>query len=383
LLNLRESKTENEFIGLLIEFNRAVSIVIFFTFAKKAMPSFHSLRVSALEQTTSDATIVSFEVPEKLIPSYSFVPGQYISLEVEIDGVLVRRSYSLCSSPKQKDLLSVGVKEVHKGVFSTYINRSLQVGDLLKVSLPEGRFVYDKEKANSALLAIAAGSGITPIFSILNDFLSQNSSQKFTLIYGNKTPQQSMFYEELKALERQYKEQLKIHWVFSQTNEENALFGRIDKSIINFVLNETKSLPEHSFLCGPEPLILNGTEQLISKGVQKETIHFELFSSSTETKEVDDQANQGLFKLTCDDVVHDLELVPDKTLLDIALTATVEVPYSCQGGVCSSCIAKVKEGKATMLVNQILTDSEVEEGLILSCQAIAQSDFIHLDYDDV
>jgi ring-1,2-phenylacetyl-CoA epoxidase subunit PaaE len=117
--------------------------------------------------------------------------------------------------------------------------------------------------------------------------------------------------------------------------------------------------------------------------VQKETIHFELFSSSTETKEVDDQANQGLFKLTCDDVVHDLELVPDKTLLEIALTATVEVPYSCQGGVCSSCIAKVKEGKATMLVNQILTDSEVEEGLILSCQAIAQSDFIHLDYDDV
>ena len=346
------------------------------------MPSFHSLRVSALERTTSDAMIVTFDVPADLKSSYAFVPGQYISLEQEIEDKLIRRSYSLCSSPEKKGL-SIGVKEVYKGVFSSYINQSLRVGDLLKVSLPEGRFIYDAKKENSSILAIAAGSGITPIFSILNHFLKQNNSKKFTLVYGNKTPQQSMFYQELKALEEQHKELLKIHWVFSQTNEESSLFGRIDASIINFALNQMQTLPDHSYICGPEPMILGSKQQLLGKGLQKENIHFELFTTSTETKEIVNQAEQGRFTLTCDDVVHNLELVPEKTLLDIALSAKIEVPYSCQGGVCSSCIAKVKMGKASMLTNQILTDSEIEEGLILSCQAVAQSDFIHLDYDDV
>ena len=130
-------------------------------------------------------------------------------------------------------------------------------------------------------------------------------------------------------------------------------------------------------------MILNNIENLTKKGVSKQTIHFELFTASTEEKEIENKVNKGRFNLTCDDVTYNLELIPDKTLLDIALSSKLEVPYSCQGGVCSSCIARVKEGKASMLTNQILTDSEIEEGLVLSCQAVAQSNFISLDYDDV
>lgn len=346
------------------------------------MPIFHPFKVSEIKRITKDAVIISFEVPFHLKSSYSFISGQYISLEAEINGVHVRRSYSLCSTPEQP-ILSVGVKEVPKGVFSSYINQSLRVGDSLNISPPEGRFFFDSKNENQSILAIAAGSGITPVFSILNSFLTNNRFGVFTLIYGNKTPEETMFYKELKTLEEKHPKQLKVFWVFSQSNEEGALFGRIDASVINFVLNQKHALPDQSFLCGPEPMILSNIEDLTNKGISKQTIHFELFTASTKEKEIENKVDKGRFNLTCDDVTYHLELVPDKTLLDIALSSKLEVPYSCQGGVCSSCIARVKEGKASMLTNQILTDSEIEEGLVLSCQAVAQSNFISLDYDNV
>jgi len=192
-----------------------------------------------------------------------------------------------------------------------------------------------------------------------------------------------MFYKELIELEKNHPDHFKIHWVFSQSSHEGALFGRIDAPVLNFALKQKNQLPEHFYLCGPEPLILASKELLIAQNISKENIHFELFTSSTDKKEIENQVEKGSFTLTCDEVTHELELVSGKTLLDIALSAKLEVPYSCQGGVCSSCIAKVKTGKASMITNQILTDSEVEEGLVLSCQAIAQTDQIHLDFDEV
>ena len=346
------------------------------------MLAFHPLKVSAIERTTTDAVVVSFDVPDNLKSTFSFISGQYITIEAEINGAHIRRSYSLCSTPKES-VLSIGVKEVPKGVFSSYINQSLRVGDTLSISPPDGRFVYIPENESHLILAIAAGSGITPVLSILNSFLTHNKFGKFTLIYGNKTPEEGMFYKELKALEEEHPKQLKIHWVFSRSNEEGALFGRIDDSVINFAFNQELLLPDHTFICGPEPMTLENIKELINIGVSKQTIHFELFTANTETKHIENKANKGHFILTCDDVTHNLTLVPNKTLLDIALNSKIEVPYSCQGGVCSSCIARVKEGKASMLTNQILTDSEVDEGLVLSCQAVAQSDSIYLDYDDV
>jgi len=346
------------------------------------MPSFHTLKVSAVERLHREAVVVSFEVPDSLNKNFVFLAGQYVTLEVDIKGQSVRRSYSLCSSPSEKTL-QVGVKEVSNGVFSTYVNQHLKVGHVLKVSEPEGRFIYDSSQHKGSVLAIAAGSGITPVFSILKQFLKEEKTASFRLLYGNKSPKQTMFYDELLALEKAHPNQLKIHWVFSQSSEEDAIFGRINAATLNFVLKQDPQTPEQVYLCGPEAMIHTSKEHLIESGISKETIHFELFTASTDTKEVENPAEKGRLTLLCDEVTHDLELVTGKTLLDIALNAKLEVPYSCQGGVCSSCIARVKKGKASMLTNQILTDSEVEEGLVLSCQAIAQTDFIFLDFDDV
>lgn len=346
------------------------------------MPSFHILKVIAVERLNSDSVVVSLEIPNALKRNYLFIPGQYVTLETEIEGAAIRRSYSLCSSPLE-DTLRVGIKEVPNGAFSTYINRNLNVGQKLNVSEPEGRFVFDTTQQNGSIMAIAAGSGITPIYSIINDFLNKKRDGSFVLVYGNKSPEQTMFYKELIELEKNHPDHFKIHWVFSQSSHEGALFGRIDASVLNFALKQKNQLPEHFYLCGPEPLILASKELLIEQNISKENIHFELFTSSTDKKEVENQVEKGSFTLTCDEVTHELELVSGKTLLDIALSAKLEVPYSCQGGVCSSCIAKVKTGKASMITNQILTDSEVEEGLVLSCQAIAQTDQIHLDFDEV
>ena len=257
------------------------------------------------------------------------------------------------------------------------------MGQTLKVSTPEGRFIYSTDNHQESILAVAAGSGITPIFSVLNAFLKVNKTDMFTLIYGNKSPEQTMFFDELKVLEKERPEQLKIHWIFSQTSHENALFGRITPSVINFVLNEAKGLPKNAFLCGPEPLIINTSDQLKRKGMPDEKIQFELFTTSDEQKEIENKVSSGQLNITCDEVTHAVPLAPNKTLLELALDARLDVPYSCQGGVCSSCIAKIKEGKASMLSNQILTDDEIEEGLVLSCQAVAESSHILLDYDDL
>ena len=347
------------------------------------MSSFHSLKVSNIERITSKAVVVSFEIPDSLKTEFEFLAGQYIGLQAQINGEKVRRSYSICSAP-QSGILEVGIKEVPKGVFSGYVNKQLAVGDILEVSTPEGRFTLTSETTDNTLVGIAAGSGITPIMSIIKSVILDQSNSQFVLLYGNKSPEETLFYEELLMLEKENPRQLKIHWVFSQTNVTETHFGRIDASLVNYLLKQTENKhPKAFYLCGPESMINQASNQLLEKGINKEQIFFELFTASTETVAVTSAAESGTLSLTCDEVTHSLELASGKTLLDIALEAKLDVPYSCQGGVCSSCIARVTEGKASMQSNQILTDAEVEEGFVLSCQAVAQSETLSLDFDDV
>ena len=347
------------------------------------MSTFHSLTVSAIDRLTDKSVVVSLEVPENLIASFVFEAGQYISLEATIDKVVVRRSYSICSSP-QSGNLQVGIKEVPGGVFSAYVNQILSVGDKFQVGIPEGRFTLKGSRQTKTVVGIAAGSGITPIMSLLKSVLLSNQDTSFVLLYGNKSPEETMFYDELLSLEKNHSKRLKIHWVFSQSNQVNSHFGRIDASLINYLIHQIEKPSKASFyLCGPEAMINMSSEELLKKGVSKENLFFELFSSNTNKAKVTEAAKKGLLSLTCDEVTHSLELIPGKTLLDIALQAKLDVPYSCQGGVCSTCIAKVTQGKAGMENNQVLTDEEVEEGLVLSCQAIAQTEHISLNYDDV
>ena len=346
------------------------------------MSQFHSMRISSIDRVTPEAVVLSIEVPSDLKSSYEFKAGQYISLELNIDKKNVRRSYSICCEP-QIGLLQVGVKEVPYGTFSTYVNRQLKNGDEIKVGVPEGRFVLESKEKPFPIMAIAAGSGITPIMSILKSYLINDSDSTFTLIYGNKSPEKTMFYEELRSLEKLHPEQLNIHWVFSEANIDVSRFGRIDPALINFAFNNCVSNPLCFYLCGPEAMIKMSQELLIDRGVDQQNIFFELFSASADKSKVLGAQDKGVLKITFDEMTHTLDLVPGKTLLEIALQAKLDVPYSCQGGVCSSCIGKITNGKASMENNQILTDDEINEGLILSCQAKAQSQEVTLDFDEI
>ena len=346
------------------------------------MSRLNTLIVGAVERLTPQSVVISLDVNNDLRSSYAYLAGQYISLELEINGNKVRRSYSICSSPIS-GLLQVGIKEVPNGIFSTYVNRKIKKGDEIKAGIPEGRFIFDSKNNSIPIMAVAAGSGITPIMSILRSFLDSTSDIPFTLIYGNKTPEKTMFYNELKSLEGRF-DALKIHWSFSEEKIDGAEFGRIDSAFLNYVLkNEPKSYPKLIYLCGPEKLIDSSKQFFLEKGFNENDILFELFTSSIQIPQQKNYIEEGLLYIKCDDITHKLTLDQNKTLLEIALNEKIDVPYSCQGGVCSSCIARVSEGKVDMRNNQILTDEEINEGLILSCQAIPKSKKIAIDFDDV
>ena len=218
--------------------------------------------------------------------------------------------------------------------------------------------------------------------SILKTHLNADPKNQFNLVYGNKSPKQTMFYEELLALQQKFSSQLKIVWVFSQAKVDEAFFGRIDKAIVQYYQKKFSENISSFYLCGPEGMIDAVTVALESNGIASNMIFCELFFSTSKNSVSTTSGNVEL-TITEDDVSKTVSSKQNITLLDAAINAKLDVPYSCQGGVCSSCIARIKTGKATMQTNQILTDSDVEEGLILTCQALPQSDQITVDYDDV
>ena len=249
------------------------------------------------------------------------------------------------------------------------------------MSFPEGRFVLDKSPAN--YLAFAAGSGITPIISIASDELRKNSSSIFVLGYGNKTLGSTMFKDSLSALKNEFKGRFFVYNIYSQENNPDSFFGRIDSGFINQVLKQHSSIDfEKVLLCGPEKMIQSATELLKGKSFNENQILFELFYSEASEKTTVSSKNSKA-TIIYDDETLSLEVPENMTILDAALQKNIDVPYSCQGGVCSSCIAKVSSGSASMIQNNILTDSEIEEGLVLTCQAVPKTQEITVDFDDV
>ncbi len=298
----------------------------------------------------------------------------------------VRRAYSLCSSPQEG--LTVGVKEVENGTFSVYANRELKEGDTLEVHPPEGKFKIDDSAFAKArhYAAFAAGSGITPILSMIKTTLAQSSESTFVLVYGNRTPEEAMFREELLELREQYKGRFSIENIYSQSRVDGAHFGRIMKSTVNFVVKNKYAAHNFDafFLCGPEPMVKEVTNVLTGNDVAESDIHFELFTASSEGGRVEAALDgQTAIKVICDDENFEFVMKQTDLILDAALDKDIDAPHSCQGGVCSSCIARVIEGTAEMEKNQILTDAEVAEGLILTCQAHPTSAKVVVDYDDV
>lgn len=351
------------------------------------MSSFHTLSVKNIKRETDKAVSISFNVPDNLKDTFTFKAGQYITLKKEINGNEVRRDYSLCVSPNSGEL-KVAIKEVKDGTFSSFANKELQAGDRLEVASPNGRFIFepnDKKTKNIALFA--AGSGITPVLSILKTALKEEVHSKVILVYGNKTTQDTMFLNELLELQHTYKDRFSIQFVFSQKDEENALFGRIEKSTVNYVMkNKHKDIEVDAFyLCGPEAMIHAVKDVLTENGIDENRIHFELFKAAKPAEINTEAAPSGSTKITVivDDEETTFEMSQKQTVLEAALDEDLDAPYSCQGGICSSCLARIKEGDATMRQNNILTDNEVAEGLILTCQAHPTSSTITVDFDDV
>lgn len=348
------------------------------------MADFHKITIQEVIQETADAVSVLFNIPENLKSNFYFKSGQYITLKKEIKGEEVRRAYSICSSPKSGEL-KVAIKAVENGTFSVYATTQLKKGDVIEISEPEGSFTLETV-SNKNYIGFAAGSGITPVLSMVKTVLESETTSTFTLIYGNKSIADTIFFEELNALKETYSERLKLHYIYSRENVKNGLRGRIDQSVTNyFVKNMYKETSFNAaFLCGPEEMIKDVSKTLQKNNIAKENIHFELFTTSID-KEKAKQITEGQTEITVllDDEETTFTMSQTDDILAASLRNDLDAPYSCQGGVCSSCLCKVTEGKAIMVKNSILTDSEIEEGFVLACQAHPTTSKISIDFDDV
>lgn len=347
------------------------------------MPEFYDISIKEIQQETANAVSVLFDIPENLTEIFSFTAGEYLTLQKEINGETVRRAYSICSAPISGEL-RVAIKKVPDGLFSVEAVDHFKVGDTLKVSAPEGRFLLTPQ-ANKNYLAVAAGSGITPILSMVKTVLTNQPSSTFTLIYGNRSVADTMFYNDLLRLKEAY-DNFNLELVFSRERNTDAKFGRIDKGLTNlFVKNVYKDVSfDAAFLCGPEGMIDAVSNTLKENGFDQNNIHFELFSVSVDD-EASEQVSDGSCKVSIvlDEEIFSFDMDTKDNILAASLRNNVDAPYSCQGGVCSSCLAKVTDGKAIMVKNSILTDAEVEEGYILTCQAHPTTSAIKVDFDDV
>lgn len=349
------------------------------------MADFHSLTVSNIQKLTPSSVAITFDVPKELAHTFAFVSGQYITIKKVIKGKELRRAYSISSSPKNSSI-TIGVKKVDRGGFSDYANSKLEVGDSLEIMPPEGRFTYVYNENAKHIAAFAAGSGITPIMSIAKTVLDSDSNTTFVLVYGNKSYEETMFYTDLVKLQLEYTNRFFVYFTNSQAQEKDSLFGRIDTSTVNYALKNKHAAIDFDafYLCGPEPMIHLVSDTLKENGIQEDRIKYELFTAT----EIKDELPVSVDGETQIEVLVDNEtfsFTMDKKILvlDAVLKENIDAPYSCQGGVCSSCIARVTEGKVEMVQNQILTDSEIEDGFILTCQAHATTPTLKVDYDDV
>lgn len=348
------------------------------------MSASHALKIAAVDQLTPNAVALTFDIPENLKEAFAFQAGQYITIKHKINGKELRRAYSI-SSPPSSGKLTVGIKKMEGGTFSVYANEQIKVGDTFEVMPPEGRFVFD-DASPQKIAAFAAGSGITPIMSIAQTVLERNPENVFVLVFGNQSPEETMYFREIQTIKEQYGNRFFVQYVYSRSTEEDALFGRIEKSTVNFVLkNKFKETAFNGFyLCGPEDMIHQVTDTLKGNGVDEGAIHYELFTSEdTEDTLAEELEGKTQVTVILDDESYSFVMDKKEFVLDAVLKQDIDAPYSCQGGVCSSCIARLTDGKAEMVKNQILTDGEINDGFVLTCQSHPLTSQITVDFDNV
>ncbi len=364
----------------------------YFCTAKKiSMASFHKLRIKDIKQETADCVSLVFDIPSELKDEFRYTQGQYLTLKHMIDGEDVRRSYSACSSPVADTELRIAVKHVADGKMSTYLNNGISTNDSLEVMKPMGNFYTEMTPGTAAkhYVAFAAGSGITPILSILKTALAVNAENKFTLVYGNKSATQTIFKAELDQLQAANSTRFDIHYINSQESHSNDFYnGRISPEKCLSLLDKSPELKQADefFLCGPFDMIMATKDALKANGVAEENVHFELFTTadapaSTDTDEGDGSHVDSKVTIILDGDEMEIDVPVGESILDAALDAGLDAPYACTGGSCCTCRAKAESGKAEMDVNYALTDSEVKEGYILTCQSHPTTKTMVVDYD--
>ena len=365
-----------------------------------AVPRFHDLTVARVNPEAAGAVAITFAVPAELQERFAFEPGQFLTLRSTIDGQDVRRNYSICSTRSRYGShgeLEVGIRPMDGGVFSNWAATQLKAGDTLAVMPPDGRFTIRKPRALHRV-GFAAGSGITPILSIIASTMEESDSAKFTLVYGNRRMSSVMFNEALQDLKDKYKNRLTlIHVLSRQAQEVPLLEGRIDGAKVQQLIDTllpAKSMDE-VFVCGPEAMIDAVQGALTSAGVPAERIYSERFTSPTlenltpdarraAVVQPDPEAPAGQVQLTVliDGKSHELAMRTDQHVLDVALSAGLDLPYSCKSGVCCTCRAKVLDGAVVMDKNFTLEADEMAQGFVLSCQARPTSDRLVVSYDE-
>jgi ring-1,2-phenylacetyl-CoA epoxidase subunit PaaE len=355
------------------------------------MSKFHPLTVASVKHETRDAIAVTFDVPANLQDAFQYQQGQHLTLRAMIDGEDVRRSYSICSAV-QDNRLRVAIKRVNGGLFSTWANECIRPGVTIDVMPPEGRFNLPLEpESNRHYLAFAAGSGITPILSIIKTTLLAEPNSRFTLLYGNRASSSVIFRDELTDLKDQYLERLNLVYIMSREPQDIELFhGRITEDKCRALFQHWLRVEnvDYAFICGPEDMMHGVSAALQEAGMPKERIRIELFAAGAAKADRKPRAvsaeprHQTEVTVIMDGSHATFTMDKDKeSLLDAGLRAGIDMRYSCKGGVCSTCRCKVLEGQIDMDVNYALEDYEVARGFVLSCQSFPVTDRIVVDFD--
>jgi ring-1,2-phenylacetyl-CoA epoxidase subunit PaaE len=355
-------------------------------------PRFHRLAVNDLRRETADAVSMTFAIPSELAGDYSFLPGQYLTLRTTMDGEEVRRSYSICSGPDDGEL-RIAVKKVDGGAFSNWAADELKRGDELEVMTPTGRFGVTHAPDQARLyVGFAAGSGITPILSIIKGVLAREPKSRFFLFYGNRTTEGMLFLEELEELKDRFLERLSLFHVISGTEQDvPILHGRLDGDKVRVLLRSLvpASHVDHVFICGPSGMSEDIEATCRAIGIADEKIHVERFVSEFGGKPrakavvAPGTPPKAVASLIIDGKRREVPVAEGEAILDAALRAGMDLPFACKGGMCSTCRAKLVEGEAQMEVNYSLEPWELKAGFILTCQARPCSEKVVVDYDHV
>lgn len=363
------------------------------------MTKFYSLTIANIRPETDSAICISFDIPDELKETFTFTPGQFLTLQTTINGESVRRCYSICSGIDEVQL-SVAIKRVEEGVFSNFANDNFKIGDSVEVMAPQGDFTLKTLNSQNSknYMLLAAGSGITPILSLIKSILSHEPNSQITLVYGNQKTLTMMFKEELCFIKNRYL--TRFNWVNIMSQEDQGadlLNGRIDNKK-GYQLQKQKLIDinttDEAFICGPESMISEVSRGFRIEGLAEEQIHYELFASSSEDAQtvldkakirVHEYGEMRTSKVTviADGRSNNFDLAAvGANILDAGMTNGVELPYSCKAGVCSTCKAKLIKGKVDMDINHGLEQHEIDAGYILTCQSHPISDEVIVSFDD-